>query len=371
MELAVPITERKKAQAEITSMSKFPLENPYPVLRVSKDGTVLFANVAAKQILEKKSGVGKLAPVEGRGWVSDVIKSGLPKENEIEIDDKIFSFVFTPINGEGYVNIYGIDITERKHAEETLRESEERSRAIIANSPIGIATSGADTQFLSANEAFCKILGYKEEELRKLTFEEITHPEDFKESALKMEELENGKVSSFTLEKRYIKKDGGVVDGKVMVSAVPNKNGKPSLFVAELEDITERKKTEEQRKVLERKVNDYSKHLKCMVDLRTIQLKDANERLIKSERLAAIGELAGMVGHDLRNPLSGIKNATFFLKKKGTAISEAQAKEMLETIDKDIDHSDKIINDLIEYAKEMHLELTKYAAYALVDDATR
>ncbi len=55
-------------------------------------------------------------------------------------------------------------------------------------------------------------------------------------------------------------------------------------FVAIARDVTERKKAEEHRKVLERKVNDYSKHLKCMVDLRTVQLKDANERLIKSER---------------------------------------------------------------------------------------
>ena len=62
------------------------------------------------------------------------------------------------------------------------------------------------------------------------------------------------------------------------------------------------------------------------MDLRTIQLKDANERLVKSERFAAIGELAGMVGHDLRNPLAGIKNATYFLKKKGSALSEEQTR---------------------------------------------
>jgi PAS domain S-box-containing protein len=263
------------------------------------------------------------------------------------------------------------DISERKHVEEELKESEERSRAIIANSPIGIATSGADKQFLSANEAFCKILGYTEKELRKLTFKDITHPADFKESALKMEELENGKVSSFTLETRYIKKDGNVINGKVMVSEVSKRNGKPALFVVELEDITERKKTEDQRKVLERKVNDYSKYLKYMVDLRTTQLKDSNERLVKAERLAAIGELAGMVGHDLRNPLAGIKNAVYFLKKKGTTIKEEQSKEMLEVIEKAIEHSDKIINDLLEYARDMHLELAFSTLPTLLNAASR
>jgi signal transduction histidine kinase len=152
---------------------------------------------------------------------------------------------------------------------------------------------------------------------------------------------------------------------------VRNHNGTPNLFIAELEDITESKKTEEHRKVLERKLDNYSKHLKYMVDLRTVQLKDANERLVKSERLAAIGELAGMIGHDLRNPLAAIKNATYFLKKKYSTISEVQAKEILETIEKAIDHSDKIINDLLDYAREMHLHLTKYAARTLVDEAIR
>ena len=130
------------------------------------------------------------------------------------------------------------------------------------------------------------------------------------------------------------------------------------------EDITE-------RKVLERKVSNYSKHLKNMVDLRTAQLKYANEQLVKSERLAAIGELAGMVGHDLRNPLTGIKNAAYYLKKKGATISEAQANEMLETIDKSIDHANKIINDLLDYSREVHLELTEYTLPDLLEDTLR
>jgi PAS domain S-box-containing protein len=123
------------------------------------------------------------------------------------------------------------DITERKKAEEALMESEKKARAIVANAPIGIATSGTDKHFISANEAFCKILGYTEDELIKLTFKDITHPGDLKESTMKMCELENGRISSFILEKRYVKKDGNVIDGKVMVSAYV------VFFIAELEDI--------------------------------------------------------------------------------------------------------------------------------------
>ena len=78
-----------------------------------------------------------------------------------------------------------------------------------------------------------------------------------------------------------------------------------------------------------------------------------------------------MVGHDLRNPLSGIKNAAYYLKKKGTTISEIQFKEMIETINKSIDHSNKIINDLLDYAREMHLELAQCSANTLVVDSMR
>ena len=264
-----------------------------------------------------------------------------------------------------------VDITERKHAEEALKESENRARAVVANSPLGIATSGADKHFLTANKAFCRILGYTEEELRNLTFKDITFSEDLMASVKNMTELEKGMISSFTFEKRYVKKQGTVIEGKIMVNALRNHEGKPSLYVAELEDITQRKKTEKRREALERKVKNHTEHLKRTVDLRTAELKTANERLVKSERLAAISELAGMVGHDLRNPLTGIKNAAYYLKKKGTSISEEQTKEMLETIDKCVDRSDKIINDLLDYSREMHLELTKYNASALIDEAAR
>ena len=90
---------------------------------------------------------------------------------------------------------------------------------------------------------------------------------------------------------------------------------------------------------------------------RTEQLRETQAELVKSERLAAIGELAGMVGHDLRNPLTGIKNSAYFLRKKGSEISQVQAKEMLEIIDKCVDYSNKIVNDLLDYSRDIHLEL--------------
>ena len=134
--------------------------------------------------------------------------------------------------------------------------------------------------------------------------------------------------------------------------------------VAFVRDISERKQ-------VQKKLQNYSKVLEETVAQRTAELKAMQDRLLKAERLAAIGELAGMVGHDLRNPLQGIKNAAYYLKKKGPVISESQGKEMLETIDKAIDHANKIINDLLDYSREMHLEITDNRLSTLLEDTIR
>jgi len=144
------------------------------------------------------------------------------------------------------------------------------------------------------------------------------------------------------------RKDGSEFPVKLSLS--PIKLGNKWHAVGVVKDITERKQNEQIARY-------YSEKLEKAVASRTNELKVANKSLLKLERLAAIGELAGMVVHDLRNPLAGIKNAVYFLKKKGATIPETEAKAMLEIIEKGIDHSDKIINDLLDYAREIHLEL--------------
>jgi signal transduction histidine kinase len=104
-------------------------------------------------------------------------------------------------------------------------------------------------------------------------------------------------------------------------------------------------------------IQEYAGELEIKVRERTKELIEAQARLLKTERLAAIGELAGMVGHDLRNPLTGIAGATYLLKSRYKSILDARGKEMLEIIERDIEYSNKIINDLLEYSREVTLEL--------------
>jgi signal transduction histidine kinase len=88
-------------------------------------------------------------------------------------------------------------------------------------------------------------------------------------------------------------------------------------------------------------------------------IEDKTSRLRKAEHLAAIGQLAAMVGHDLRNPLTGISGATYYLKTKLEAKMDAKSKEMVETIQRAIAHSDKIITNLLKYAEEMKLDVSE------------
>jgi len=113
------------------------------------------------------------------------------------------------------------------------------------------------------------------------------------------------------------------------------------------------------------KLSDYALTLEQKVQEKKNELEEANERLLKIERMAAIGELAGMVGHDLRNPLSGIKNAVYLLKKKQGHVLD-NGNETLLIMDKAIEHANKIINDLLEYSRELHLDYGECSPKSLV-----
>jgi PAS domain S-box-containing protein len=130
-------------------------------------------------------------------------------------------------------------------------------------------------------------------------------------------------------------------------------------FAAIFENITE-------QKVIHEKLKDYSLGLEMTVEARTQELREAQDRVIKTERYAAIGELAGMIGHDLRNPLTGIKNAAYYLKRKSRSM-DTKEREMCEIIDKSVDYANKIVDNLLEYSREISIEIEECSPKSLID----
>jgi len=118
-----------------------------------------------------------------------------------------------------------------------------------------------------------------------------------------------------------------------------------------------------------KQLEEYAGQLEQKVEERTRELKKSQEQLLKAQRLAVIGELSGMVGHDLRNPLTSISGAEYYLKKRLSPEVDSKIKEMLALIEKNIAYSNKIINDLLDYSREIELELTKSNSKLIVKEA--
>jgi PAS domain S-box-containing protein len=138
----------------------------------------------------------------------------------------------------------GEDITERKLAEEALRESEERFRGTFENAAVGIAHTHPEGRFLRVNEKFCAIVGYPREDLLQKAFQDITHPDDLTASIETFAALMRGESPSFGLEKRYLRKDGSFVWAELFVSLQRDAAGQPAYGIAMIQDISERKRLE-------------------------------------------------------------------------------------------------------------------------------
>lgn len=144
-----------------------------------------------------------------------------------------------------------IDISHHKKIEDDLRASEENFKKIFNKSAVGIVLVGLDFKFLQANKAAVDIWGYSEKELKKMTFVDLTHPDEIARDKEQIKRLLKGEISVYKVEKRYIRKDGEIIWGAVNVSMVYSVENKPLYFVTTVEDITKKKLSSEGLKDLQ------------------------------------------------------------------------------------------------------------------------
>jgi PAS domain S-box-containing protein len=136
------------------------------------------------------------------------------------------------------------DITERKLAEKMLRESEERFSSAFEFAPIGMALVAPEGRWVKVNRALCELVGYSEAELLARTFQDITHPDDLAPDLENVRRLLAGEIRFYEMEKRYIHAHGHFVKVLLDVSLIRDGQGQPRYFIAQIQDITERKKAE-------------------------------------------------------------------------------------------------------------------------------
>jgi PAS domain S-box-containing protein len=137
------------------------------------------------------------------------------------------------------------DISVRKRAEKALSESEEQFRATFELAAVGVANLALNGRWLRVNRKLCEILGYSREEMLQRKFQDVSHPDDLEANLTLGRQLIPGKIGSYSMEKRFVRKDGGFVWCNLTVALARDNDGRPKFFIAVIEDITERKLAED------------------------------------------------------------------------------------------------------------------------------
>lgn len=150
---------------------------------------------------------------------------------------------FSPKRGQ--FAVVTADITERKQAEAALRASEERFRATFEQAAVGVAHVGLDGRFVRINDRFCQIVGYAREDLIGKAGTDITYPDDVEPGMVHFRRLVGGEISTYSIEKRYVRTDRSVISANLTMSLVRAPLGAPDYAVAVIEDISNRKQAEE------------------------------------------------------------------------------------------------------------------------------
>jgi PAS domain S-box-containing protein len=246
------------------------------------------------------------------------------------------------------------DVTERAKTQEALRESEERLKMAQEIAHVGSWEYNVKEDEAVWSEELFQIFGLPPQRFGPSTMDYVAliYPDDREVINGTMEQMlfKGSPLSKASFDYRIVRADGSLrtIHSERMVREMSEDN-KPIRIVGIEQDITERKQ-------IEQKLEDYAKNLERLVDERTKQLKDA-------ERLAAIGQTAGMIGHDIRNPLQAIAGELYLMKQDIDSSPDSDCKrdvqESLGSIQEQVDYMNKIVSDLQDYARPLKPELVE------------
>lgn len=227
------------------------------------------------------------------------------------------------------------DITEIVETRQSLTKSQESFAATFINSAIGMALVDSSGKWLKVNHSLCNSLGYSEDELLKMTFQELTYPEDLESGLVLFNDAISGKRDSYQLEKRYVHKNGHLVHNILTVTTVRNAQGQVSYFIVQILDINSRKETE--------------KKLEKLVEVTKVQ----NESLLN---------FAHIVSHNLRSHSTNIGMLAKFLTEEKDSVEQGNLIQMLvnasETLSETILHLNEVVRIRTDIEQKMqHISL--------------
>lgn len=213
------------------------------------------------------------------------------------------------------------DTTELKTTQLQLIRSRESFLGAFENSTLGMALIGLDGKWTQVNESICKILGYENHELLKLTFQNVTHPEDLQSDLDLLNELVSGKRDSYQIDKRYFHKKGHIVHVVLTVTGVKDIDGKLSHFISQIMDITSR--IEDQHKLT--------------------QLVKVTEK-----QNTSLLNFAHIVSHNLRSHSSNLSMLTGFLKREKNENERGNLTTMLDAASESLDETVMHLNEVVQ-----------------------
>lgn len=224
---------------------------------------------------------------------------------------------------------------DRRRAEELLYFSEERFRAAMQHSPIGLALVATNGKWLNVNSAICNILGYTKEELLNIDFQTVTYSDDLETDLKYVQQVLNREIETYQMEKRYIHKNGHTIWAQLNVSLVWDSKGQPLYFVSQVQDIT-------QRKEAEKEIRQLNLDLERRVKQRTIELEAANKEL---------EAFSYSVSHDLRSPLRTVDGFSQAVLEDYAQMLPEDGQRYLRMIREGAQRMGALIDDLLSFSR--------------------
>jgi PAS domain S-box-containing protein len=236
-------------------------------------------------------------------------------------------------------NKTALDIIDCELLKTELSGSEEKFRATFERAAVGIAHVNLDGKWLRVNQKVCEIVGYSSEEMLQLTFQDITHPDDLEEDLNYVRRLFIGEIDSFSMEKRYIRKDGSIVWVEITPTLWRDDNThEPKYYIAVIEEIAERKKAQDELK-------------KRVEELAQVNMVLARTAGLLGRRNQELDQFAYVASHDLKAPLRAIANLSEWLEEDLANKLPEENKYQLDLLRGRVYRMEALIDGLLEYSR--------------------